>query len=126
MVPPVAPTTGRIVRPLGPVVIEIEQVTKLYRMGEEVIHALPAPGGDDPAAPTTVVVREDSYWKLCLPVVSILHAREVAAALGGAIRSAKQEWVARGFRAVKFGWGPIGRGSAEQDADIAAAAAAAI
>ena len=40
MVPPVAPTTGRIVRPLGPVVIEIEQVTKLYRMGEEVIHAL--------------------------------------------------------------------------------------
>ncbi len=40
MVPPVAPATGRIVRPLGPVVIEIEQVTKLYRMGEEVIHAL--------------------------------------------------------------------------------------
>jgi len=40
MVPPVAPATGRIVRPLGPVVIEIEQVTKLYRMGEEVIHAM--------------------------------------------------------------------------------------
>ena len=40
MVPPVAPATGRIVRPLGPVVIEIEQVTKLYRMGEEVIHVL--------------------------------------------------------------------------------------
>ena len=40
MVPPVAPATGRIVRPRGPVVIEIEQVTKLYRMGEEVIHAL--------------------------------------------------------------------------------------
>lgn len=66
---------------------------------EVVIHALPAYGGDDHATPTTVAVREDSYWKLCLPVVSILHAREVAAALGGAIRSAEHEWVARGFRA---------------------------
>src|SRR5690349_21032208 len=30
----------RNVRPLGPTVIEIEGVTKLYRMGSETIHAL--------------------------------------------------------------------------------------
>ncbi|MBS0632413.1 MAG: ABC transporter ATP-binding protein [Verrucomicrobia bacterium] len=36
---PVAPE-NRITRPAGPVVIEIEGVTKLYRMGSEIIHAL--------------------------------------------------------------------------------------
>jgi len=34
------PTKPRVVRPAGPLVIEIEGVTKLYRMGEETIHAL--------------------------------------------------------------------------------------
>ncbi|MBK7594845.1 MAG: hypothetical protein IPJ11_06285 [Gemmatimonadetes bacterium] len=66
---------------------------------EVVIHALPPQADRDHAARTTIVVREDSHWKLCLPVVSILHARDVAGALGGAIRSAEHEWVARGFRA---------------------------
>lgn len=66
---------------------------------ELVIHAIPPQGDDGRTAPSALVVREDSYWKLCLPVVSILHAREVAEALGGAIRSAEHEWGARGFRA---------------------------
>jgi putative ABC transport system ATP-binding protein len=38
---PTAPSTaGRIRRPAGPLVIHIEGVTKLYRMGSETIHAL--------------------------------------------------------------------------------------
>jgi len=42
MIPPTAPVNGtaRITRPAGALVIEIEGVTKLYKMGEEIIHAL--------------------------------------------------------------------------------------
>jgi putative ABC transport system ATP-binding protein len=41
MIPPTAPlATARTLRPPGALVIEIEGVTKLYRMGEETIHAL--------------------------------------------------------------------------------------
>ncbi len=40
MTSPLASTAGRSVRPPGAVVIEIEGVTKLYKMGEETIHAL--------------------------------------------------------------------------------------
>lgn len=41
MIPPTAPSLEkRVVRPPGPVVIHIQGVTKLYRMGEETIHAL--------------------------------------------------------------------------------------
>ncbi|MFA5263464.1 MAG: ABC transporter ATP-binding protein [Opitutaceae bacterium] len=40
MTPPPAPTTPRLVRPPGKLVIEIDGVTKLYRMGDEIIHAL--------------------------------------------------------------------------------------
>ena len=42
MISPVAAVAGpsRMARPPGPIVIEIEGVTKLYRMGEEIIHAL--------------------------------------------------------------------------------------
>jgi putative ABC transport system ATP-binding protein len=39
MTPP-APVEARVVRPVGPLVIAIENVTKLYVMGEETIHAL--------------------------------------------------------------------------------------
>jgi putative ABC transport system ATP-binding protein len=39
MTPP-APVESRVVRPVGPLVISIENVTKLYVMGEETIHAL--------------------------------------------------------------------------------------
>jgi putative ABC transport system ATP-binding protein len=37
---PAAPAEARLVRPVGPLVIAIENVTKLYQMGEETIHAL--------------------------------------------------------------------------------------
>jgi len=37
---PTAPAAARVVRPAGALVIEIEGVTKLYRMGDETIHAL--------------------------------------------------------------------------------------
>jgi putative ABC transport system ATP-binding protein len=41
MIPPTAPAAAsRTARPPGALVIEIEGVTKLYRMGEETIHAL--------------------------------------------------------------------------------------
>lgn len=40
MSPQPAPTTDRVTRPIGPLVIEIGGVTKLYKMGEETIHAL--------------------------------------------------------------------------------------
>jgi len=40
MIPPPPPNTPRLVRPPGQIVIEIDGVTKLYRMGEEIIHAL--------------------------------------------------------------------------------------
>jgi putative ABC transport system ATP-binding protein len=39
MIPP-APVESRPARPVGPLVIAIEGVTKLYQMGEETIHAL--------------------------------------------------------------------------------------
>src|ERR1043166_6426187 len=38
--PPLASLEARVVRPAGPLVIEIEGVTKLYKMGAETIHAL--------------------------------------------------------------------------------------
>jgi putative ABC transport system ATP-binding protein len=40
MTPPLAPVETRPMRPVGPLVIAIEGVTKLYQMGEETIHAL--------------------------------------------------------------------------------------
>ncbi len=41
MIPPTAPSAAsRTVRPAGPLVIEIDGVTKLYKMGSEIIHAL--------------------------------------------------------------------------------------
>ncbi|HEY4989986.1 MAG TPA: ABC transporter ATP-binding protein [Opitutaceae bacterium] len=39
MTPP-APVESRVLRPVGPLVIAIEDVTKLYHMGDETIHAL--------------------------------------------------------------------------------------
>jgi putative ABC transport system ATP-binding protein len=40
MIPPPAPVESRTLRPVGPLVIAIDGVTKLYQMGEETIHAL--------------------------------------------------------------------------------------
>lgn len=64
-----------------------------------VVHALPPGVSNGPSAHQPVEVREDSYWKLCLPVERIASARIAAAAHGGSIASTDREWVARGFRA---------------------------
>ena len=41
MTPPtVLSSAARVMRPMGSLVIDIENVTKLYTMGEEIIHAL--------------------------------------------------------------------------------------
>ncbi|HEV7427130.1 MAG TPA: hypothetical protein VGQ46_12240 [Thermoanaerobaculia bacterium] len=61
-----------------------------------VVHGL---SGEPRAEKDAIHVREDSYVKLCLPVDSIAEARSIAAANGGAIKAAKHEWEARGFRA---------------------------
>jgi hypothetical protein len=71
------------------------------------IHALrtePAPRRDSQG---NVLVREDSYWKLCFPVESIAGARLRAFELGGVIKSHEHEWSARGFRACD-GYDPEG------------------
>jgi len=63
------------------------------------IHALrgePAPSHNSSG---NVLVREDSYWKLCFPVESIAAARLCASELGGFIKPHEHEWKARGFRA---------------------------
>ncbi|MDI4632881.1 hypothetical protein J7U46_07455 [Pelomonas sp. V22] len=62
-----------------------------------VIHALR--GAPEPVADVAPKVREDSYWKLCLPVASIAAGRAIAASLGGHIAPPSREWEARGFRA---------------------------
>lgn len=64
-----------------------------------VIHAMHPPSPASGAAVSPVTVREDSYWKLCLPVASIAVARDLAATLGGQIAPSATEWEARGFRA---------------------------
>lgn len=46
-----------------------------------------------------VRVREDAYFKLCLPVRSISAARSQAEPLGGFIKPVQHEWQTRGFRA---------------------------
>ena len=62
-----------------------------------VIHAIR--GEPELAAGAVVKAREDSYWKLCLPVASIAAGRLAALALGGHIAPVEREWEARGFRA---------------------------
>lgn len=64
-----------------------------------VIHALRRPAGHSVPASGSIAVREDSHWKLGLPVASIAEARTTAAALGGFIAPVAKEWEARGFRA---------------------------
>lgn len=61
-----------------------------------VVHALPP---QESPQRTPLVVREDTYVKVCLPVDSIAAARERAQQLGGRIRPSSDEWEARGFRA---------------------------
>jgi hypothetical protein len=63
-----------------------------------VIHALR--GEPKPAKRNgKVTARTDAYVKVALPVASITQARTIAARLDGAIKPAKSEFEARGFRA---------------------------
>lgn len=79
------------------VLIEDEDYAVMEAEGFQlVIHRL---SGEPPVSPAAIRVREDSYVKLCLPVASIAAARAIAVANGGAIKSPKHEWEARGFRA---------------------------
>ena len=79
------------------VLIEDEGYTVMEIDGLQlVVHAL---SGEPRVIAEAIHVREDSYVKLCLPVASIVSARSLAAANGGAIKSREHEWEARGFRA---------------------------
>lgn len=51
--------------------------------------------------------REDSYIKICLPVLNIAAARKIAKSLGGHVKDPQFEWEARGFRACD-GYDPEG------------------
>jgi predicted enzyme related to lactoylglutathione lyase len=66
---------------------------------ELVIHGIPSHSGAVASPSMPPEVREDSYWKLCLPVESLARARTIAATLGGAVGPVANEWEARGFRA---------------------------
>lgn len=63
---------------------------------ELVIHALP---GEPPGQISHP--RNDAYIKPFFPVKSLPEARERAAALGGMLSPAAEEWEARGFRACE-------------------------
>lgn len=73
--------------------------------------------------------RGEPVWKLLgythshakTPYASLLFGNDAQQTLGRA-----RDAMARGFTAVKFGWGPIGRGSAHQDAEHFVAAREAI
>jgi predicted enzyme related to lactoylglutathione lyase len=64
---------------------------------ELVIHLLP----NESRVNQPPQVRQDSYIKPFFPVTSLSGARERAAALGGQLRPAEEEWTARGFRACE-------------------------
>ena len=64
---------------------------------ELVIHRLPGepPVGDPPVA------RLDGFIKPFFPVADLGQARDKAAAFGGRLQPADEEWSARGFRACE-------------------------
>ena len=67
---------------------------------ELVLHGLPNEPHES-VANQPRQVRQDSYIKPFFPVASLSEARERAAALGGQLRPASEEWTARGFRACE-------------------------
>ena len=66
---------------------------------ELVIHQLRGEPTVQPDANGRPTLREDSYWKLCLPVQSLPAARETGAAHGGGIRTPEHGREGPGFRA---------------------------
>lgn len=63
-----------------------------------VIHKIPMDLPVEYDASGTAITREDSYTKICLPVVNIAAARIVAQSLGGYIKGPEFEWHYRGYR----------------------------
>jgi len=66
---------------------------------ELVIHKLSNEPSVEREETGRVRAREDSYIKICLPVVEIAAARTIAKSLGGYVKDPQFEWEARGFRA---------------------------
>lgn len=63
-----------------------------------VIHKIPIDLPVEYDASGRAITREDSYTKICLPVVNIATARIVAQSLGGYIKGPEFEWLHRGYR----------------------------
>jgi predicted enzyme related to lactoylglutathione lyase len=66
-----------------------------------ILHAIPPAIAAQYPIITPPHVREDSAIKPFFRVTSLAAARAAAAALGGALRPAHEEWGARGFRACE-------------------------
>ena len=64
-----------------------------------VIHQIHGETATQPNESGHVSVRDDSYFKLCLPVMSIAAARSIANSLGGSIKTTEHEWQANGILA---------------------------
>ncbi len=88
---------------------EIAKMTRLHEESsyailecnglELVIHAFYGSANALDSAEEPPTVREDSCFKLCLPVTSIENARAIAPAWGGHIKPQESEWESRGIRA---------------------------
>jgi catechol 2,3-dioxygenase-like lactoylglutathione lyase family enzyme len=66
-----------------------------------ILHAIPPAIAAQYPITTPPHVREDSAIKPFFRVTSLAATRDAAAALGGALRPADEEWAARGFRACE-------------------------
>jgi predicted enzyme related to lactoylglutathione lyase len=72
--------------------------TALQTMGFElIIHAMYGDASEPDSPDKQLVVREEAYSKLCLPVANIEQARELAHRFGGSIKAAEHEWSAQGI-----------------------------
>jgi hypothetical protein len=81
------------------VAIEAPSHTELTLPGFDlVIHKIPMDLPVECDATGRAITREDSYIKICLPVVNIADARMVAQSLGGYIKGPEFEWQYRGYR----------------------------
>jgi len=72
-----------------------------------VIHGIPPSIAETFTISQPPEIRDQTPIKICLPVTSLAEARAKAAALGGQLGPAAQEWTARGFRACD-GFDPEG------------------
>lgn len=72
--------------------------TVLLTMGFElIIHAMYGDSSEPDSPDTQIMVREDAYSKLCLPVANIGKARDLAHRFGGFIKAVEHEWSDHGI-----------------------------